>query len=103
MGSGVGFAIVGLPLQRVIDTNMQRVQSIHFIDLMCWFMGQPKRVVGKIGIYNHDIETEDLGMAMVEFASGAVGSILGTTAFPDSPIAGVHLPGSEGGVITTRP
>ena len=31
---------------------------------------------------NHEIETEDIGFAIVNFKSGAKGTILGTTTFP---------------------
>ncbi len=77
-------------------------QTVHQIDLLQWFMGQPRRVIGKMGVFNHQIETEDLGMAIIEFASGAVGGILGTTTFPGSPYAGVEVHGSEGGVLSTN-
>jgi len=77
-------------------------QTVHEIDLLRWFMGKPKRVVGRFGIHNHKIETEDLGMAMIEFESGAVGSILGTTTFPTSVYSGLEVHGNEGGVLTTR-
>ncbi len=77
-------------------------QTVHEIDLLRWFMGQPKRVIGKYGIYNHQIETEDLGLALIEFANGAVGTILGTTTFPKSVYSGLEVHGSEGGILTTR-
>jgi len=77
-------------------------QTVHEIDLLRWFMGKPKRVVGRYGVHSHKIETEDLGMAMIEFESGAVGSILGTTTFPTSTYSGLEVHGDEGGVLTTR-
>ncbi|HTL51696.1 MAG TPA: Gfo/Idh/MocA family oxidoreductase [Planctomycetota bacterium] len=78
-------------------------QTIHQIDLLRWFMGKPKSVIGLTGIFNHKIETEDLGQALIEFESGARGGILGTTTFPGNPYAGMEIHGTEGGVITTRP
>ncbi|MGH7143229.1 MAG: Gfo/Idh/MocA family protein [Planctomycetota bacterium] len=77
-------------------------QTIHQIDLLRWFMGKPKRVIGLTGIFNHKIETEDLGQALIEFESGARGGILGTTTFPGSPYAGMEIHGTEGGVLATR-
>lgn len=59
-------------------------QTIHDIDLLLWFMGKPKWVMGHASINTHKIETEDLGMAMIEFESGAKGRILGTTTHPVS-------------------
>ncbi len=75
-------------------------QSIHPIDLLIWLMGDVTRVVGHTGILAHEIETEDLGMAMLEFADGAVGRILGTTTYPDSQPYEVNVHGDRAGVTT---
>lgn len=75
-------------------------QSIHPIDLMLWFLGEAKRVIGRSGVFAHEIETEDLGMAMVEFANGAVGRILGTTTYPNSQPYEVNVHGDLAGVAT---
>jgi predicted dehydrogenase len=55
-------------------------QSIHAIDLLQWLMGGARRVCGLVRTSTHRIETEDLGVAVVEFAGGALGMIEGTTA-----------------------
>ena len=75
-------------------------QSVHQIDLLGWYMGEVDRVQGQIGVFNHEIESEDLGMAMLRFKSGAVGTILGTTTCPVTIPAGVELHGTQGLVIT---
>ena len=75
-------------------------QSVHQIDLLGWYMGEVDSVQGQIGVFNHDIESEDLGMAMIKFGSGAVGTILGTTTCPVTIPAGVELHGTQGLVIT---
>ncbi|MCY3556400.1 MAG: Gfo/Idh/MocA family oxidoreductase [Gemmatimonadetes bacterium] len=75
-------------------------QSVHQIDLLGWYMGEVENVQGQIGVFNHDIESEDLGMAMLRFKSGAVGTILGTTTCPVTIPAGVELHGTQGLVIT---
>jgi UDP-N-acetyl-2-amino-2-deoxyglucuronate dehydrogenase len=75
-------------------------QSIHPIDLLLWFMGEARRVIGTAGIFAHRIETEDLGMALVEFANGTVGRILGTTTYPESQPFEVNVHGDRGGVVT---
>lgn len=59
-------------------------QTVHDIDVLLWWLGRPQRVVGLTGIHTHQIETEDLGMALIEFESGAKGRILGTTTYPVS-------------------
>lgn len=78
-------------------------QSIHQIDLIQWIMGGARRVWGRTGTFTHGIETEDIGNAMIEFESGAMGCILGTTTFPGDPFAGIEIHGEEGGFLSTRP
>ena len=75
-------------------------QTVHFIDILLWFMGKPKRVWGKYGVFAHKMETEDMGMAMVEFESGALGTVLGTTTFPKHAYHGLEVYGKKGGVIS---
>jgi predicted dehydrogenase len=75
-------------------------QGSHLIDLLLWFMGDPVRVYGETAIMNHDIETEDIGLAILNFGSGAKGTILGTTTFPTSSVYfGAEVHGSDGGVL----
>lgn len=74
-------------------------QGSHLIDLLLWFMGEPVRVYGETAVMNHQIETEDLGMALLNFASGAKGAIVGTTTFPASPYFSAEVHGTQGGVL----
>ncbi|MGY8823059.1 MAG: Gfo/Idh/MocA family protein [Candidatus Latescibacterota bacterium] len=74
-------------------------QGSHLIDLLLWFMGDPSTVYGETAILNHDIETEDVGMALLSYPSGAKGAIVGTTTFPESPYFSAEVHGSEGGVL----
>ena len=58
-------------------------QAVHTVDLMQWLMGKPVSVTSTMGIYNHDIETEDLTVSTLKFESGAVASFISTTcAYP---------------------
>ena len=58
-------------------------QAVHTVDLMQWLMGEPESVSSVMGIYNHDIETEDLTVSTLKFGSGAVASFISTTcAYP---------------------
>ena len=74
-------------------------QGSHLLDLLLWFMGEPVRIYAETAIMNHQIETEDLGMALLNFKSGAKGTILGTTTFPASPYFSAEVHGTQGGVL----
>jgi UDP-N-acetyl-2-amino-2-deoxyglucuronate dehydrogenase len=59
-------------------------QGVHYVDLLQWWLGPVKSVIGKYGTFAHDIESEDATAGIVEFESGAFGVIVTTTAnFPD--------------------
>lgn len=74
-------------------------QAIHFIDLLLSVMGPVKRISAKTRTVKHNIEVEDIGIAMVEFANGAHGIIQASTAiFPGLP-ARLEIHGTKGTVI----
>jgi len=54
-------------------------QGVHGIDLLCWFMGNVKKVNAITRTVLHNIEVEDAAVAAVEFENGAVGVIEGST------------------------
>lgn len=61
-------------------------QAIHTVDLMLWLLGDVTRVTARASTQLHDIEVEDTVVATLEFASGAVGTLLATTAaYPGYP------------------
>lgn len=77
-------------------------QTVHYIDQLCGIMGDVSEVYAELGVYNHNIEGEDLGTAIVNFASGAKGVIVGTTTFPNHSYAGIEIHGDRGAAMTTR-
>ena len=74
-------------------------QTIHLLDLLLWVMGPVRRVQGLTSIQTHRIETEDVGMAMLEYESGAVGRILGTTTYVGNDVFHLAVHGEEGGAV----
>lgn len=74
-------------------------QAIHTIDLLQWLMGGVKSVSGMVRTTTHSIETEDLGIGMVEFNNGALGVIEGSTAIAPSYKERVELHGQKGSII----
>jgi predicted dehydrogenase len=60
-------------------------QSPHNLDLVCHLVGQPSRVVAWNRTVFHSIETEDTSLAMLEWADGALGTLLVSTAQAGEP------------------
>ena len=67
-------------------------QGVHTVDLLQWFAGRVKSVIGAYGIFGHDIEAEDKAAALLRFENGALGTLATTTcAYPGlSQIAVIH-------------
>ncbi len=74
-------------------------QGIHTIDLLQHVMGPVKSVTAKVKTTVHQIEGEDLGVAMIEFENGALGTIEGSTAAYPGYSERLEVFGSEGSVI----
>ncbi len=61
-------------------------QAIHTLDLLVWLLGDVERVQARTATLLHDIEVEDTGATILEFACGALGIFSFTTAaFPGYP------------------
>lgn len=74
-------------------------QSIHTIDLLQWIMGPVDTIFGKTGTFTHKIEGEDLGLAILNFSSGAMGVIEGSTStYPGFPER-LEVHGEKGSII----
>lgn len=75
-------------------------QCIHSIDMLRWMLGDVISVFGQTRQRQHDyLETEDVGVAVVTFASGAVATIEGTTnVYPHNLEETLYLFGDKGTV-----
>lgn len=67
----------------------------HTVDVMRWFMGEPKSVVSKIVNYSGTYPTDDLSVIVVEFKSGALG-ILETSWVHRAGPNGMEIYGTDG-------
>lgn len=74
-------------------------QSIHAIDLLQWIMGPVRRVHGRIAVRTHRIETEDIGVATLEFENGAFGVIESTTSAYPGLFTRLEICGEKGTVV----
>jgi UDP-N-acetyl-2-amino-2-deoxyglucuronate dehydrogenase len=74
-------------------------QSIHHIDALQWFMGPVSAVSAYTATLAHAMEAEDVGVASLRFANGAVGSIEGSTlTWPQNLEGSVAVFGERGSV-----
>ena len=74
-------------------------QAIHGVDLLQWFAGMPAQVFAWSTQRVHRIESEDTCVAALKFASGAFGSIEGTTAAWPGWSRRIELCGEHGSVL----
>ena len=74
-------------------------QGVHYVDLLRWLMGPVAEVTAVCTTQAHQIEVEDTSLAIVRFTSGAVGTIVSSTAvFPGFPQR-LEITGTGGTVI----
>ncbi len=74
-------------------------QGVHTVDLLLWLMGDVVSVQAQMATALHKIEAEDTITALLEFANGAIGTLVAaTSAYPGYPRR-IEITGSEGTVI----
>ena len=76
-------------------------QCIHGIDLLRWMMGDEiESIYGQTRQQFHDyLEAEDVGMAVIKFKNGAIGTIEGTTnVYPKNLEETLYVFGEKGTV-----
>jgi UDP-N-acetyl-2-amino-2-deoxyglucuronate dehydrogenase len=72
-------------------------QAIHSVDLLLWLMGPVKSVAAMTALRAHErIEVEDAANAILEFESGALGTIEATTAAYPGTLKRIEIAGSLG-------
>jgi len=82
-----------------MDGGVFTNQASHHIDLLEWMLGEPESVFAKSRTALVDIETEDTGVAVIKFASGALGIVEATTATRPKDLEGsLSILGEKGTV-----
>ncbi len=74
-------------------------QSIHSIDLLQWLMGPVQSVMAYTDTLVHRMETEDVAVAALRFASGALGVIAATTGAYPGVTTRIEIFGNQGSAI----
>ncbi len=77
-------------------------QTSHTLDLMLWMLGPVAQVAGFFTVTSaHDIETEDLVVGSLRFASGALGSVVSSSAITPPTPRSLTIHGERGTVQLT--
>lgn len=71
-------------------------QGIHSVDLMLWFAGPAKSVVGRTATQTHRMEAEDLALGIVTFEGGAFGTLMASTSIQPGFTPCLNLYGEKG-------
>jgi UDP-N-acetyl-2-amino-2-deoxyglucuronate dehydrogenase len=75
-------------------------QGIHLVDLLLWIGGPARRVVGQVATQVHQIEAEDLALAVINLKNGALATLLASTNLtPGFPHA-LNVYGDRGSIRT---
>ncbi|HTK06484.1 MAG TPA: Gfo/Idh/MocA family oxidoreductase [Ktedonobacteraceae bacterium] len=74
-------------------------QSIHSIDVLQWLMGPVKSIRAYTDTLVHQMETEDVAVAVLRFANGALGTISATTGGYPGAVTRIEIFGDKGSAI----
>lgn len=74
-------------------------QGVHTVDFLLWLMGDVARVQARTAAVLHKMECEDTALAILEFESGAFGTLQVTTAEYPGYERRVEITGTEGTLI----
>lgn len=85
---------------RALDGGVLSNQTIHHLDELLFIFGMPEAVRCDAWTQTHDIEMEDLGLAVWKYADGMVVNICATTSYPQASwYYQMELHGTEGAYI----
>jgi UDP-N-acetyl-2-amino-2-deoxyglucuronate dehydrogenase len=82
-----------------LDGGSLMNQGIHYADLLRWSMGPLAEVTAVYATQDHDVEVEDTALAVLRFSSGAVGTIVSSTAVFPGFAQRLEVSGTGGTVV----
>jgi UDP-N-acetyl-2-amino-2-deoxyglucuronate dehydrogenase len=82
-----------------LDGGSLMNQGIHYADLLLWTMGPVAEVTALFSTQTHQIEVEDAALALLRFASGALGTIVTSTAVFPGFAQRLEISGTNGTVV----
>lgn len=75
-------------------------QAVHSVDLLLWFMGPAIEVSAYTATLAHQrIEVEDVAVATIKFANGALGVIEASTATWPGELKRIEISGDQGSAV----
>jgi predicted dehydrogenase len=74
-------------------------QGIHGVDMLLFLLGEVKNVHGYIRTLTHKIEVEDNVAAVLEFKSGALGTIIASTSMNPAKNKYIEIHGGKGTIV----
>ena len=75
-------------------------QAIHSVDLLAWFMGDVESITAHTATVAHKrIAVEDVAVATLKFANGALGTLEASTAAFPGYLKKIELYGSKGSAV----
>jgi len=81
------------------DGGVLMNQAIHNLDLLLWYMGEPKEVFSMEATRLRDIEAEDVSTGIIRFESGALATVqASTTVYPRNYEESITIFGEKGTV-----
>jgi predicted dehydrogenase len=84
---------------RDLDGGALMNQGIHYVDLLRWCMGPLAEVTAVCTTQTHQMEAEDIALAVLRFSSGAVGTIAASTAIFPGFAQRLEISGTDGTVV----
>lgn len=74
------------------------LQSIHYIDLLRWFLGPAEKVLGKTNTTNKDLKVENIATGIINFKNGSTGIIHASTAVSSTLPDRIEIFGTKGSI-----
>src|SRR5215469_8923222 len=82
-----------------LDGGSLMNQGIHYLDLLLWTMGPVTEVAALFSTQSHQMEAEDAALAVLRFSSGAVGTVVASTAVFPGFAQRLDISGTGGTVV----
>ncbi|OEF96887.1 Gfo/Idh/MocA family protein [Desulfuribacillus alkaliarsenatis] len=85
---------------KAMDGGVLMNQAIHNLDLLLWFMGPIEEIKAYTTTRLRNIESEDVGVAIIKFANGALGVVeAATTIYPENYEESLSIFGETGSAV----